>query len=294
MRLDVSHRTIYAYDDDVTGSYGLAYLSPRSLSWQEVVEHRVVVEPEPLDLGRDVDHYGNTCTYFQVDAPHRDLVVSAHSVVDVRAPEHDPALLAQPWEQARPAERADVADAWSALDLALASPSVTSTQQAHAYAAVSLQPGRPVGEAALDLMHRIHADFDYEQGATTVTTTIDDVFEARAGVCQDFAHLMLACLRSHGLAVRYVSGYLATDPPPGKERVVGADASHAWAAVWVPHSGWLALDPTNDQATNERYVTVAWGREYSDVPPLKGVIFTEAKTSTLDVAVDVVPVPTPA
>lgn len=291
MRLDVTHRTVYAYDDDVTDSYGVAYLTPRTLPWQHVLEHRVDVEPAPLDLTHDLDHFDNPCTYFQVDEPHRDLVVSAHSVVEVGAPEHDPALLAVPWEQARPSERADVPDAWRAVDLALSSPSVTSTTQAREYAARSLRPGRPVGEAALDLVHRIHADFTYEQGATTVTTTIDDVFEARAGVCQDFAHLMLACLRSHGLAVRYVSGYLATDPPPGKERVVGADASHAWAAVWVPGAGWLALDPTNDQAVNERYVTVAWGREYSDVPPLKGVIFTEAKTSTLDVAVDVVPVP---
>nr|WP_302477594.1 transglutaminase family protein [Aeromicrobium stalagmiti] len=163
------------------------------------------------------------------------------------------------------------------------------TTEAHAYAAESLAPGRPVGEAVIEVMHRIHTDFAYDKTATTVTTTVDDIFDKRAGVCQDFAHLTLACLRSHGLAVRYVSGYLATTPPPGKERIVGADATHAWAAVWIPGDGWLAVDPTNDQLVNDRYVTVAWGRDYADVPPVKGVIFTEAKKSTLKVEVDVAP-----
>jgi transglutaminase-like putative cysteine protease len=290
MRLDVTHRTTYTYDDDVTGSYGVAYLVPRTLPWQRLLEHDVRVEPTPLDLSADVDHYGNTSTYFQVDEPHRTLEVVARSLVEVEEQELDPDLLAVPWEQARPAVRPDVPDAWSALDLALASPSVDQPAAAHAYAAASLRPGRPLGEAVLEVMHRIHADFAYEQGATSVTSTIADVLDARAGVCQDFAQLTLSCLRSHGLAVRYVSGYLATEPPPGKERVVGADATHAWASVWVPGAGWLALDPTNDQPANERYVTVAWGREYADVPPVKGVIFTEARTSTLAVAVDVVPV----
>lgn len=289
MRLDVTHRTTYAYDDDVTGSYGIAYLTPRELAWQRVVEHDVAVEPSPSDRSTDVDHYGNTATYFQLDTAHRDLVVVARSVVETDEPEHDPDALAVPWEDARPAARRDVPDAWQALDLALPSPSVDHPRAAHEYAAGSLHAGRPVGDAVLDLVQRIHADFAYEQGATSVTSTIDEVLAARAGVCQDFAQVMLACLRSHGLAARYVSGYLATEPPPGKERVVGADATHAWVAVWVPGGGWLAVDPTNDQRANERYVTVAWGREYADVPPLKGVIFTDATTSTLDVAVDVVP-----
>jgi transglutaminase-like putative cysteine protease len=139
-------------------------------------------------------------------------------------------------------------------------------------------------------MQRIHRDFAYDSTATTVTSTVADVMRKRAGVCQDFAHLALACLRGHGVAARYVSGYLATQPPPGKERVVGADASHAWLAVWMPGSGqWLAIDPTNDQWANERYVTVAWGRDYGDVSPVKGIIYTKAKKSTLRVSVDVAP-----
>lgn len=136
-------------------------------------------------------------------------------------------------------------------------------------------------------MHRIHADFAYLPGATTITTRVLDVLERRQGVCQDFAHLMISCLRSLGLAARYVSGYLATDPPPGRDRVVGADATHAWVEVWMPGSGWLALDPTNDCAVGDRHITVAHGRDYGDVPPVKGVIFTEATGSTMSVSVDV-------
>ena len=288
-RYRVSHRTTYSYDEDVTDSLGIAYLVPRELPWQKVVSRELTVAPVPLDRSEDVDYYGNTATYFQVTEPHQVLDILSVSEVEAGAPQHSEAALAVPWEQARPAHRPDVADAWRAHDFALASSLADQTPEAHAYAAESLHPGRPVGEAVVEVMHRIHADFAYDKTATTVTTTVDDIFDKRAGVCQDFAHLTLACLRSHGLAVRYVSGYLATTPPPGKERIVGADATHAWAAVWIPGDGWLTVDPTNDQLVNDRYVTVAWGRDYADVPPVKGVIFTEAKTSTLRVEVDVAP-----
>ncbi len=290
MKYRVWHRTTYTYDDDVSNSYGIAYVVPRQLPSQHVATVDVRIDPSPTDSTHDVDFYGNATTYFQVTDPHRLLVVDATSEVDVDLPVYDRDALATAWEQARPRERTDVADAWRAVDFSLPSKLVDQTAEAHAYAAQSLTPGRPVGEAVTDLMHRIHADFEYKKGATTVTTRIDDVFGKRAGVCQDFAHLTLACLRSHGLAVRYVSGYLATTPPPGKERVVGADASHAWAAVWLPDGSWLALDPTNDQWANDRYVTVAWGRDYKDVPPVKGIIYTDAKKSVLDVQVDVAPI----
>nr|WP_281380048.1 transglutaminase family protein [Nocardioides ginsengisegetis] len=177
----------------------------------------------------------------------------------------------------------------AATDFALASGQAPHHPEAAAYAAASFPDGRPVGEAVTDLVRRIHADFAYDKTATTVTSTIEEILEKRAGVCQDFAHLTLACVRSLGLAGRYVSGYLATTPPPGQERLVGADASHAWVAVWVGDDEWLALDPTNDSRADDRYVTVAWGRDYADVVPVKGVIFTEAKRSTLQVAVDVAP-----
>lgn len=289
MRYRVWHRTAYTYDDDVSNSYGMAYVVPRELPFQRVSSVDVQIVPEPSDSSREPDFYGNTATYFQVTDAHRELLVEATSDVDIAVPAYDEAALATAWERARPADRPDIDEAWRAVDFSLPSTLVDQTAEARDYAAESLLPGRPIGEAVTDLMHRIHADFTYQKGATTVTTRIDDLFATRAGVCQDFAHLTLSCLRSHGLAVRYVSGYLATSPPPGKERIVGADASHAWAAVWLPDGSWLALDPTNDQWANDRYVTVAWGRDYKDVPPVKGIIFTEARSSSLDVQVDVAP-----
>lgn len=294
MRYRVTHTTTYSYYDEVTDSLGVAHLVPRPLPGQQVQGADVVVDPAPVDLASDTDCYGNTATYFQVSEPHRRLTVEGRSEVEVEAPAYDPGLLAAPWEHARPLWSPELPGAWLATDFALPSGAVDQTEEARAYAAGSLRAGRPIGEAVTDLMHRIHADFRYDATATTVTSTVAETFRERAGVCQDFAHLTIACLRSHGLAVRYVSGYLATQPPPGKERVVGADASHAWAAVWLGggdgagHS-WLAIDPTNDQWVGDRYVTLAWGRDYGDVPPVKGVIFTEATESTLDVSVDVAP-----
>lgn len=301
MRYRVTHRTTYTYDDDVTDSFGIGHLVPRVLAWQRVVEHRVRVTPDPGDLDSDRDYYGNQVSYFQVVVPHTELEIEAVSEVEVLVPSYDQEGLTAPWERARPILDPTSPGAWRACDFALSSPKVDQARGVHEYAALSLTPGRAIGEAVTDLMHRIHADFDYDKTATTVTSSVADTLAEKAGVCQDFAHLTLACLRSHGLAGRYVSGYLATQPPPGRERIVGADASHAWLSVWVPPTAarvavnpsaegeWLALDPTNDQWANDRYVTVAWGRDYGDVPPVKGVIYTEAKKSTLRVSVDVAP-----
>ena len=293
MRYRVTHRTTYTYDDDVTDSLGVAHLVPRQLPWQRVgtasAPYRVTVAPQPDDLAVDTDFHGNEVTYFQVVTPPRELVITGAGEIDVVAPVVDEESLARPWEASRPLAAPQAPGAWRATDFALASPAVPMHPGARDYAAESLLPGRPVGEAVTELMHRIHAEFAYDDTATTVTSTVPEILHRRAGVCQDFAHLTLAGLRAHGVAARYVSGYLATEPPPGKERVVGADASHAWVAVWLGGDEWLALDPTNDQWQNDRYVTVAWGRDYGDVPPVKGVIFTEATTSRLAVSVDVAP-----
>lgn len=292
MKYRIWHRTAYTYDREVRNSLGLAHMAPRALGWQRVSAHTLEVDPVPGDVRRDEDCYGNTVTFFQIVEAHRELTVEAATDVDVAATEHDPASLAVPWETARPLRNGAVPGAWAATQFALASPRVPHVPAATAYAAASLPPGRSLGEAVADLMHRITADFTYDKAATTVTSTVADVLRTRAGVCQDFAHLALACLRGHGLAARYVSGYLATTPPPGKERVFGADASHAWVAVWVPGSDhWLAFDPTNDLFTADRHITVAWGRDYGDVTPVKGIIFTKAKSSTLRVSVDVAPLP---
>lgn len=291
MKYLVSHRTAYTYGSPVRDSRGIHHLSPRSLPWQEVTSHAVALDPLPVDLHRDEDCYGNAVTYFQVTDAHRELVIDATSEVSVVEPRYDEDALAVPWERARPLMNTSDPDAWAAVEFALESPRASHAFGVADYAAASLTRGRPIGEAATDLMRRIHADFDYDSTATTVTSSVAEVLRKRAGVCQDFAHLALACLRSHGIAARYVSGYLATQPPPGKERVVGADASHAWLAVWMPGSSdWLAIDPTNNQWANERYVTVAWGRDYGDVSPVRGIIFTKSKKSTLRVNVDVAPI----
>lgn len=290
MRYRVTHRTTYGYSKPVQDSVGLFHLIPRDLPWQRVFSSEVTVTPQPTDMNRDVDYFGNSSTYFHVTDPHSRLEIEAVSEVDAIRPTYDADALAMPWEFARPLIDASAPEAWRAVEYALESARAAHVEEATEYAAASLTPGRPIGEAVTDLMHRIHADFTYDSTATTVTSTVAEVMRVRAGVCQDFAHLALACLRSHGIAARYVSGYLATQPPPGKERIVGADASHAWLAVWLPGSGeWLAIDPTNNQWANDRYVTVAWGRDYGDVSPVKGIIYTKAKKSTLKVSVDVAP-----
>ncbi|GAA1706645.1 transglutaminase family protein [Microbacterium sediminicola] len=291
MKYVVSHRTTYEYSEDVRNSLGLAHVAPRTLAWQQISGYDVTIDPTPGDVSHELDAFGNVVTYFHVTAPHTRLVVDARSDVVVDVPRYDEAALALPWEQSRPLLHPETPGAWAAAEFAIESPKAQHAPEAREYAAESLTPGRPIGQAATDLMHRIKRDFEYDKTATTVTSSVAHVLQTRAGVCQDFAHLALACLRSHGIAARYVSGYLATQPPPGKERVVGADASHAWLAVWMPGSDeWLAIDPTNDQWANDRYVTVAWGRDYGDVSPVKGIIFTTAKRSTLRVSVDVAPV----
>lgn len=285
----ITHTTAYAYSGEVTGSYGLFHLRPRDLPWQVLRDHRVEVSPEPDELSRHGDVFENTKSWFHVTEPHRKLMITATSDVDVSEPVHDPAALARPWEECRPAAQPDPAQSWRAIEFTLESPLVDLTSGVEAYAAASFTPGRPIGEVALDLMHRIHADFEYKSGTTTVTTRVDGVLRQRRGVCQDFAQLLVACLRTRGLAGRYVSGYLATVPPPGQERLVGADASHAWAGVWVPGMGWYDLDPTNDKLSDTSHATVAVGRDYGDVAPVKGVIFTRARKSKMTVSVDMAP-----
>jgi transglutaminase-like putative cysteine protease len=288
----IEHRTTYTYDSEVTGSYGLVYLRPRDLGWQTCVAHEISIEPEPADLFRHVDLYGNSNSYFHVVQPHTRLVVSSTSVVNVEVTELDPTALKVPWEQARPSNAALPASreadpgAWEATDFTFPSPYVEVPATIRDYARQSFSAGRPIGEAAVELMHRIHSDFIYKSGSTTLSTKVSDLLEKRTGVCQDFAHFMVASLRSLGLAGRYVSGYLASRPAPGKPRQAQDAASHAWVGCWIPDAGWLYLDPTNDRLIDDAHTTVAWGRDYGDVPPVKGVIFTEAKKSTMDVSVD--------
>ncbi|NEW59434.1 transglutaminase family protein [Nocardia cyriacigeorgica] len=282
-RYRVRHSTTYSYSDKVTSSYGRAFLTPRNGAGQRLLDHDIHIDPVPSDRSVGADVYGNISSYFHVTDEHRTLEITGESTVEVDPPPAHPAEIA--WEKARPTAVTGPLAVEFTLDLR--PPEITD--EVTAYAAESLTPGRPLFDAVAELTSRINADFAYRSGSTTVSTRVADVFAARAGVCQDFARIGAACLRSHGLAARYVSGYLATDPPPGKERMVGADATHAWAAVWMPDDGWIGFDPTNDQFADERYVTVAWGRDYADVPPLRGIIYTDAEDSSISVSVDVAP-----
>jgi transglutaminase-like putative cysteine protease len=286
----VVHRTEYRYDAEVTASYSEAHLLPRELPHQSVLETNLAVDPTPSDRSGHIDYFGNHTTFFSVDAPHTVLTVLATSVVEARPPAAIPANAGPAWHGVSEALRRD-----PSLDpeghvraLALDSPLVGISDAVRRYAAPSFTGDRPVAAAALDLCTRIHADFEYRPGSTSIATGVDEVLARRQGVCQDFAHLAIACLRAVGLPARYVSGYLETQPPPGREKLEGADASHAWASVFVPGHGWLDLDPTNDTVPDDRYVVTAWGRDYSDVAPIKGVIYSTGLTQELVVAVDVV------
>jgi transglutaminase-like putative cysteine protease len=288
----VTHRTEYRYSDVVTSSYGRGFLTPRDSLRQRCIAHRLNIEPAPSDSSTSQDSFGNISSYFHVTEPHRALTITSDSIVDVYPPPPErytsgPAVL--PWEASRPVGRRAALAAEFALDLN--PPEITDAVRE--YAAPSFAPDRPLVDVLRDLASRIFTDFSYRSGSTTISTGVTEVLMAREGVCQDFARLAIACLRANGLAASYVSGYLATDPPPGKDRMIGIDATHAWAAVWTPQEPgrfeWLGLDPTNDQLVDERYIIVGRGRDYADVPPLRGIIYTNSERSVIDVAVDVVP-----
>jgi transglutaminase-like putative cysteine protease len=248
----------------------------------------LVIDPEAADSSTSRDVYGNISSYFHVTERHHTLTIISKSVVEVDPP--PPELYGggsarAPWEIARPVGLDGALATEFTLDLQ--APEITD--ELRAYAAPSFEPGRPLVDVLRDLTARIYSDFTYRSGSTTVSTKVAEVLAAREGVCQDFARLAIACLRANGLAASYVSGYLATDPPPGRERMIGIDATHAWASVWTPQSQWLGLDPTNDQMVDERYIIVGFGRDYADVPPLRGIIYTDSESSVIDVAVDVAP-----
>ena len=288
---EVTHRTEYAYETDVSDSYGQVHLLPRELAGQRCRSAELVIEPEPETYGERSDFFGNRVSSFAIHAKHRSLRVTATSRVEVDDPGAVPAAGARPWEEVRDELRESAADRLEAWQFGLDSPLVAAAPVFTEYAAASFTEGRALAEAVLDLAHRIHEDFAYKPGSTSVTTPVAEAFELREGVCQDFAHLGIACLRSVGLPARYVSGYLETDPPPGRAKLKGADATHAWCSVLLPGGEWLDVDPTNDQLANSRYVVTAFGRDYKDVPPVSGVIYTEGQTLGLRVVVDVIALP---
>lgn len=267
----------------------VAHLVPRECPWQHAEESVLSITPDPAVIEDRVDFYGNPVTYFTIQEQHRELTVCVTHRVDVFAVTPPIANQTPPWETVRDRLHFDRSPAWlDAFQYTFDSRYVAADPQYAGYAAPLFTPGRPIVEALLDLTKRIHSEFIYDPRATTLTTPVAEVFEKRRGVCQDFAHLMLACLRSQGLAARYVSGYLSTQPPPGKPRLVGADATHAWVSVFCGDAGWVDFDPTNNRIPGDRHLLIAWGRDYEDVSPLKGVILGGGK-HTVRVSVDVRP-----
>ncbi|HEY0794594.1 MAG TPA: transglutaminase family protein [Acidisarcina sp.] len=299
----VRHETVYTYEDAVAVSHHIVRLTPRELAGQHCRESKIGIHPL-LDVTTTThkDYFGNTVTCFTLPESHNRLSVDATSLLEVHTVPIPDFAASMPWEAVRDSVQADHSIAGlDAYQFVFDSGRVTASHALADYARESFTPGRPILEAAYDLTHRINQDFRFDAKATEVTTPVETFFEKRRGVCQDFSHLQIACMRSLGLPARYVSGYLRTMPPKGRPRLVGADASHAWCAAWSPAAGnrtppngktssgeWVDFDPTNDCIPSDGHITLAWGRDYSDVSPVQGVLLGGAK-HTLEVRVDVMP-----
>jgi transglutaminase-like putative cysteine protease len=287
IRHRVSHTTQYRYSEPVTLCHNEAHLFPRSLATQRCVDAGIEIFPKPKVYHERKDFFGNRVAYFSVEQSHTQLEVTARSEVEL-SPLPPPALEDTPlWEDVRTRLRQEVSrNSLEARQFMLDSAFIDTHVAFAQYANHSFTPGRPFLSAVQDLMRRIFTEFTYDSDSTTVATPVHEVFAHKRGVCQDFAHFAIACLRSLGFAARYVSGYLETRPPQGQVQLVGAAASHAWVSVYCPELGWIDFDPTNNLLPSGHHIVVAWGRDYSDVTPLKGTILGSVQHE-LQVAVDV-------
>ena len=287
MRYRVTHTTTYAYEELVSICHNEMRLEPRSAPRQRCLGSALMIDPTPAVLATELDYFGNHASFFSVQEPHHRMVVTARSELEIASVRPVRPASTPPWEALRQQIREHPThESLSAFEMSFDSPLVPVVAEFGAYAEESFADERPILEAVIELTHRIHEDFEYRPGATSVTTPVEEVLEQRHGVCQDFAHVELACLRALGLPARYVSGYLHTKRTPGAERLVGADASHAWVSVWCGEQGWVDVDPTNDLVVGDQHVTLAWGRDYADVAPIKGVILGGGE-HTVEVAVNV-------
>jgi transglutaminase-like putative cysteine protease len=285
---DVRHATTYEYQTPVTVAHHLLRLTPRLLVRQVRLSHAIEVEPTPAAVSRRTDYFGNEVMFLTLEGAHRRLKIVATSRVAVGPASIPDAAETPSWESVRHLCRSDRSVAvLEATEFTFRSPRIPVGPAFAGYAAPSFGPGLPILRAVMDLAERIHGDFRFDTAATTVATPLEEVLERRRGVCQDFAHLMVACLRSLGLPARYVSGYLETLPPPGQAKLVGADASHAWVAFFCPGLGWIDVDPTNNLLPSMQHITLGWGRDYADVTPLRGVL-VGGDEHVLRVGVDVV------
>ena len=307
MKYRITHTTFYHYSQPVGLCQNEARLQPR-IFWRQQCHHsRFDITPAPTDFSERIDFFGNRVAYFAIQQPHTQLIVTAISEVTIFPRQNNLDLFNQMnWEQVRsllqetPLQgqsqsqqgQSQLQNQDQALEIldarqyVLDSPMVTITPELADYAQSSFLPNRALVDVVHDLMQRIYKDFTYDPAFTTIATPLSEVLSFRRGVCQDFAHLAIACLRAYGIAARYISGYVETLPEPGKQRLVGADASHAWFSVYIPGTGWLDFDPTNNTVPLDQHITLAWGRDYADVTPLKGIAFGGGQ-HTLSVSVDV-------
>ncbi len=287
-RYQISHETTYVYSTMVTSGHHFAHLSPRDTEFQQVISHALDVQPPPTETSNIVDYYGNNSVRFLITRQHEKLVVTGNSIIDVMAKDFPDTQLNVPWETALNKSLYTV-EPNGVAEMRLSSPHVECLPQTREYAERFFTPGRPWLEAVLDLTRHIRQEFAYDTEATTISTPVAEVFLNKRGVCQDFANLMLSCLRSLKLPARYVSGYILNEPPPGVEKLIGSDASHAWIETWLPGTGWIGFDPTNGKLANIEFIIVAWGRDFMDVTPLRGVVLGGGEHK-LEVRVTVTPV----
>jgi transglutaminase-like putative cysteine protease len=286
----LSHRTSYTYASSVDSAHHIAHLRAREFAGQKVTSISIETNPVPALAVEHLDHFGNHIDIYRIDKPHTRFDIEVRAAIDVSFADPPPAASTPPWEEIRAALTGDgFPEPVEASEFVYDSPLVPAVEALKAYGAKSFTAGRPILAAARELTSRIKADFEYHPGATDISTPLGEVFAGKAGVCQDFAHVEIAALRAHGLAARYISGYIRTVHSKEEAALRGADASHAWVAVWCgEQAGWIQLDPTNDLVAKEDHVTVAWGRDFSDVSPLRGVILG-GDSHSYGVAVTLIP-----
>ena len=294
MIFQVSHTTSYDYSSGVTFCHNIATIKPKNMLGQTLLDYTLEISPTPTEVSDKLDFFGNTVTRFSIQKQHEKLIVTAKSKVlrdYTLQPNIENSISGKKitLEEAIKVLKSNNLDNLEVRQFILESILVAKiTLAIKAYAEVSFKPNRPVFEAAFELMQRIFTDFDFDTEVTNVATPIHDVMKQKKGVCQDFAQIAIACVRSVGLPARYVSGYIETLPPAGKIKLVGTDASHAWFSVYIPTFGWVDFDPTNNQIPKNQHIIVSYGRDYYDVPPLKGVIYSTGKNK-MKVAVDIRP-----
>lgn len=294
MRYHVVHETSYGYQSTVTLSQQYLHMTPRSFAYQQIESHQIWSDPVEDNMVQGTDYFGNSTRHIAITSPHNTLLMHAESTVILNA-RYDLEQIKEtlPWETLRDSISQDQHPAaLEACRYLYASPHVTCSVELEDYARISFTQNRPLLDAALELTHRIFDDFEFDDQATEISTPLEQVLKGRRGVCQDFAHLMIGCLRVLGLPIRYVSGYILTHPPAGQPRLIGSDASHAWVSVFCPNLGWVDFDPTNRCLVQCDHITLGWGRDFSDVTPMRGMVLGGGE-QVLEVHVTVTPMMLP-